>query len=332
MKMVTEREINLIKIRNDQVKKEYFARDIKKGLSTEQKYIPSVYFYDKKGSILFEEICDLVEYYQTRTEASILREYSKKIAEDLPSNVDIIELGSGSSVKTKILLEAFLNKNKKVRYFPIDISGKFLLETAHKLIDSYSNIDIKPIAGQYENGLKYIYKTYPNSQKTILWLGSSIGNMDTDESLSFMKHAYRLFSKKDKMFIGMDLKKDIDVLERAYNDAKGVTAEFNLNLLNRINSELGGEFKINNFSHRAIYNNNNSRIEMHLVCTNTHKVKINDLDMIVKFNKGEYIHTENSHKYSIKDIDKLASDSGFKVRSQMLDKNNLFSLNEFIKK
>ncbi len=328
---ITKNKIELISLKSDDLKSEHFAKDILYGLSKKQKTIPPLYFYDKKGSEIFENICDLDEYYQTRAETQILQKFSEKIAANSRSNTDIIELGSGSSVKTKILLDAFILKNGFADYFPIDISGKFLLESSQLLSESLPELNINPIAARYNAGLEYIFNKKLKSPKLVLWLGSSIGNLNKDESTSFLRNIYSIFKGNDRILIGMDLKKDRQILENAYDDSLNVTADFNLNLLSRINSELAGRFDLSKFKHIAIYNENKGGIEMHLVSLTVQDVFIGALNKTFYFEKDEYIHTENSYKYNFEDILNLAKGSGFKLINHWLDDRNLFSLNEFIK-
>lgn len=327
----SQNKINLIRIKSSAETINRFAQDVKKGLSAKQKSIPAVYFYDQKGSELFEKICGLEEYYQTRKESQIILDHAEEIALNSSEIADIIELGSGSSIKTKILLESFLIHNNSINYFPIDVSEEILYESAKNLNEIYTDLYIFPVADRYIAGLKYIYDTHPDSAKLLIWLGSSIGNLDRNESINFLKNMSNLFGNKDRLLIGMDLKKDADFLESAYNDSKGITAEFNLNLLNRINDELKGEFIISNFYHRAVYNKKAGRIEMHLVSKIKQDVYIGSLDQKFHFDKDEYIHTENSYKYDLKDIKNLASRSGFRLINHWTDDNQLFSLNEFVK-
>ncbi len=329
---MTKNKIELISLKSDNLKSEHFANDILDGLSKKQKTIPSIYFYDKKGSEIFENICYLDEYYQTRAEAQILEKFSEKIATNSSKDTDIIELGSGSSVKTRILLDAYILKNGYVNYFPIDISGKFLLESSQLLSESLPGLNINPIAARYNAGLEYIFSKNDKSPKLVLWLGSSIGNLNKDESTSFLRNINSIFKENDRILIGMDLKKDRQTLENAYNDSLNITAEFNLNLLSRINSELSGQFDLSNFKHRAVYNEEKGKIEMHLVSLTKQDVFIGALNKSFHFEKDEYIHTENSYKYNFEDILNLAKDSGFKLTNHWLDDKNLFSLNEFIKK
>ena len=329
--MKATNKINLIQLSTDIQTNNLFLQDIDKGLSAVQKQIPSVYFYDKKGSELFEQICTLDEYYQTRTETKILKKYSTHIANSCTPDTDIIELGSGSSTKTKILLEAFLKKNGNATYYPIDISAKFLLESSKQLSNSLNKLNIKPIAGRYKNGLEYIFNLNPHTPKLVIWLGSSIGNLSRHDSVIFLQSIYSIFNTGDKLLIGMDLKKDIKVLLEAYNDNKGITAAFNKNLLLRINTELGGEFDLNLFEHRAIYNKIEGRIEMHLISKVNQNIFIKALDKSFHFEKQEYIHTENSYKYNLKEIDEMSKKAGFKFEYHRLDNKKLFSLNEFIK-
>jgi len=288
-----------------------FAEDIKEGLSKSQKSIPCVYFYDARGSELFELICSLPEYYPTRTEASILRNCADEMAAFF-NDINIIELGSGSSVKTRILIDAFIKQNGETTYRPIDVSKSILQQSAENLEGIFSDLNVIPFTGFYEDGLQNSISE-ENEQDLILWLGSSIGNL---ERCSFF-------------LIGIDLRKDKKILEDAYNDSQGITADFNKNLLSRINAELGADFNLDYFDHSAVYNEEQGRIEMRLVCSKDHQIYINTLDEEFSFAAGESIHTENSYKYSLEEIDNLARGVGFNLDKQWIDDDNLFSLNLF---
>jgi L-histidine N-alpha-methyltransferase len=303
-----------------------FAKDVFQGLSAPKKYIPPVYFYDDTGSELFEKICQQSEYYLTRTEAEILENHSSELATLFSKHTSLIELGSGSAQKTRYLIEAFLTYYGKVEYFPIDVSESILLKSSTQLKESYPSIKIKPVVALYKDGISQI-NTHTVNPKLVIWLGSSIGNFETEKAVKLLKKIGQNLSDADRILIGMDLRKDREILEKAYNDSAGITANFNLNLLSRINNELCGNFSLKNFKHIALFNDVAGRIEMYLESLNQQNVKIVDLDLEVNFNKNERIHTENSYKYTLEEINYLSNSAGLKLYRQWFDSNQWFSLN-----
>ena len=292
-----------------------FAKDIDKGLKDTPKHIPCLYFYDYKGSLLFEEICQLPEYYLTRAETDILETYSEEIISYFPSDTLLVELGSGSSIKTQLIIEELLNQHNKASYSPIDISQRMLSESSISLLEKYPNLEIISVAAEYDEGLRQL-EMHNERPKLILWLGSSIGNFKPEEAIDFLKNIVKILSPNDFFLFGFDLQKEKNLLVKAYNDSQEVTAEFNLNLLSRINRELGGEFDLDKFMHQAVYNEEKNRIEMYLISTCEQEIYIADLNSCYHFNKNERIHTENSYKFSLKDIDSLADRVGIKVFKQ----------------
>lgn len=305
-----------------------FAKDVKQGLSADPKYLSSKYFYDEKGSQLFEQITDLEEYYLTRAEHDILKSKSTEIASLFKDDVSLIELGSGSSLKTRLLIDAFLRRFGNLHYIPVDISQTILEESSLNLLNDFQNLDILAINATYKKGLKII-ATKTESPRLVLFLGSNIGNFTKRKATHFLQGIREVTTASDRLLIGIDLKKSRAVLESAYDDAMGVTAAFNLNVLTRINRELGGKFDLAKFEHLSIYNDELGRIEMHLASKADQTVHIKDLNLDIQFKKGESIHTENSHKYSFDDIDELANSAGFKTEKRWLDSNEQFSLNLF---
>ena len=305
-----------------------FSEDVKTGLTSESKYLPFVYFYDHIGSQLFEQICELPEYYLTRTEADILETNADDIASQFSEETVLVELGSGSSTKTRILIEAFLERQSLAHYTPIDVSHKMLEESSYSLLEAYPDLEINAIAARYNEGIDHLdIKT--DQQNLITWLGSSIGNFDRSEVTTFLRHIQEIMLPNDRFLVGIDLQKDKTIIENAYNDTRGVTAEFNLNLLTHVNRELGGDFDLENFYHKAIYNEEIGRVEMYLVSNIDQKVFIRELDLEILFTADETIHTEHSFKYSLDDIDTLAEESGLCVEQQWFDAERLFSLNLF---
>ena len=323
-----------------------FANDVAICLASENKRLNPKYLYDHMGSQLFEQICLQPEYYLTRTEASLLKRHAPVITNLVGSNIRIIELGSGSSSKTALLLRYLSSQKNKIFYFPIDISVSILMESTRRLKSQFPNANIIAIRSDYSTGVdraaakcmatdgvrgkkNNINKSNNNSNqysKLILFLGSSIGNFEPMAAISFLRSIRAKLHTNDFLLVGFDLQKDESVLTAAYNDKAGITDKFNLNLLARINRELGGNFKLEKFKHYAFYNREQHRIEMHLVSNTTQKVYIEALDKNFSFGKGDSIHTENSYKYSLDQIAALAKDSGFQIKKEFTDEKRWFNM------
>ena len=301
-----------------------FAEEISSSLNRDSKFIPPKFFYDKKGSDLFEKICTLPEYYPTRTEISIL----KNLQTELPSFIDdsfrLVELGSGASVKTRLVLDIFTKMQQTTEYFPIDIS-EILAESSEQLLRDYENLRITGIIDTYEGGLEFL-KNYDNKNNLILFLGSSFGNFSPADGKIFLEKINSTMKSGDLFLIGLDLVKDSQILESAYDDAQGVTAKFNLNVLSRINDELDADFNLNNFSHYSTYNKEDQRIEMYLKSLVNQSVVISKSNLSLNLKKNELIHTEHSHKYTLDQIKILLEHTGFKINHTWLDENTHFSL------
>jgi len=297
-------------------------QDVIKGLKTDQKYLPSKYFYDDRGSDLFEQICELEEYYPTDCEMEIMRDYINEISDWVGPGVQLIELGSGSSTKTRLLLDHCQNL---AMYVPVDISGSFLQEIAKSLNHDYPELDIHPMAADYTTPFDVPDSDHVK-KRVVYYPGSTIGNFTRRRAASFMDSVGENLSIGDGLLIGVDLKKEVGVLEAAYNDSKGVTAEFNKNILTRLNRELDSNFDLEQFQHRAFYNSKKGRIEMHLESLADQSVKING--DLVSFRKGETIHTENSHKYSVEEFEEIAG-GYFERRKTWTDKREYFSVHYF---
>lgn len=299
--------------------------EVVKGLGNPQKSLPSKFFYDKNGSELFESICEVEEYYLTRTELRIMEMNIQEISNLLGEQVQLIELGSGSSRKTRILLN---NLEKLDSYVPVDISSKFLAETVEKLKAEYPALQIIPKVTDYTRPFN-LPGTAQNTIKIVFFPGSTIGNFTIERARSFIRIIADVVGGDGGLLIGFDLKKDTRTLENAYNDSEGVTAAFNKNILLRLNRELGADFNPEYFEHRAFYNEMESRMEMHLVSLAEQKVRVNGAEF--HFSKEESIHTENSHKYSIDEFRELSTphfepvktwtDSDNKFCVQLLKKN-----------
>jgi dimethylhistidine N-methyltransferase len=296
------------------------------GLRKAQKELPSKYFYDERGSYLYERICTLNEYYLPRVEMAIMEAHIKEIVELLGPNVCLIEYGCGNCTKTRTLLDNLLDL---AAFVPIDISGEQLLRISQELALSYPELEISPVCADYTSDFELPALKKPNDRTVVYFPGSTIGNFDPIPAKNFLEHVAGVCGADGALLIGVDLKKDPDVLYRAYNDKKGVTASFNLNLLERINRELGGDFQLNNFRHHAFYNPGESRIEMHIVSLRKQVVHLGDSS--IPFSKDESIWTESSYKYSLDDFKQLAVDAGFQVEKVWTDERQWFSVQYLVR-
>lgn len=307
-----------------------FADDVRAGLTASPKHLSCRFFYDERGSQLFDAICELPEYYPTRCERRILADNADAIAASLPECQSIVELGSGSASKTRKLIKSFHHSRRKLRYMPIDISPAPLISSSELLLADFPRLSIVAVAAEYRPAFT-ILDAHADSPKLILWLGSSIGNFDPDSAASFLKELVERTGPNDHFLIGMDLQKDTRTLERAYNDQQGVTAEFNKNLLRRINRELGGDFDLDRFEHVAHYNREWGRIELHLRSNRRQRAAIDRLQLEIEFEESETIHTENSYKFTRQDIERLSGEAGLTLDRQWFDPHRQFSLNLFSK-
>ncbi|MGM0546532.1 MAG: L-histidine N(alpha)-methyltransferase [Bacteroidota bacterium] len=289
------------------------------GLKREQKQLPSKYFYDERGSELFEEITEQDEYYLTRTELDIMQNNMPDIIRTIGSDVVLMELGSGSSKKTRLLLD---HLSCITAYIPVEISDQFLELVVQSLTDDYPDLTVNPISTDYTQpfDLPEINQRY--SQLVVFYPGSTIGNFRPTEAKQFLNTISDLMEPEDAMLIGVDLKKDTDVLEAAYNDRKGVTARFNKNILRHINRKLDSNFNPDNFKHHTFLNADEGRIEMHLIAKEDHSIKVAGEKF--SFQEGESIHTENSYKYSLDEFEELVY-PWFTVEEVWTDSNNYFS-------
>lgn len=296
-----------------------FREDVIAGLSLPQKSLSPKYFYDAEGSRLFEAICRLKEYYPTRAELALTRANIRAIARFAGRRSTLIEYGSGEGMKSRLLIDAL----RPSAYIPVDISGDALRAAAAKLRRRFSWLDIRPVHGDFSQPLK-IPMAQAKGRRVVYFPGSTIGNLAPEEAHAFLRMTRGQLGPGGAMLVGVDLKKDANVLHAAYNDARGVTAAFNLNLLARINRELGGNFRLQRFRHYAFYNVSVGRIEMHLGSLVPQAVNIGRHRF--SFDAGESIHTENSYKYSIEGFRALAHSAGFKGGKVWLDRRGLFSL------
>ena len=301
-----------------------FVDELSSSLNQKQKSIHPKFFYDKNGSDLFEKICKLSEYYLTRTEISKLRKLDDKLLAYMNEEFRLVELGSGSSYKTRILLSMLEKLQKHVEYFPIDIST-ILKESATTLLDDYENLHMTGIIDNYESGLKFV-KNYDDKKNLIVFLGSSFGNFDYEPGLRFLDKINSSMKGGDLFLIGLDLAKDKNVLEHAYDDSHGITAQFNLNVLSRINSELDSNFNVDKFAHHVIYNESENRVEIYLRSLENQQVNITKAGIMLQIKRNELIHTENSYKYTIPKIKKMFSRTGFRIRDMWFDEKRYFCL------
>ncbi len=297
-----------------------FLADVLQGLSEPQKRLPSKYFYDERGSKLFDHICALDEYYPTRTELKLLGDCAPALAARAGPDLTLVEFGSGSNKKVRILLD---HLESPAAYAPIDISREHLLASAREVADDYRNVKVVPICADFTRpvGLPDMIAT---ARLLGLFPGSTIGNFDPDPAVEFLQRAAETLGPGAGFLIGVDLKKDKKILHAAYNDAKGVTAEFNLNLLHRMNRELGADFDLAAFDHIAPYNAEMGRVEMHLVSRTAQTLHIGGTAFA--FSAGETIHTENSHKYTVEEFQALAGKAGWAAIDAWVDDDALFSI------
>lgn len=299
---------------------EDFLTDVLDGLSSTPKTLPCKYFYDQRGSQLFDRICELPEYYPTRTEAYILQQYAPAISAAIGEGATLIEFGSGSSTKTVPLLKA---AQDLAAYVPLDISRDHLLETAADLRDRLPGLCIKPVVADFTAEIQ-LPEEISEVRRAVFFPGSTIGNFPPEEAIELLRRIADLVGTDGGLVIGIDLEKDLNVLEPAYYDSQNVTAAFNLNLLHRINRELDANIRVEDFAHIAFYNRELSRIEMHLRSLKQQTIQIENHEF--DFDKDETIHTESSHKYTIERFAQMAAKAGFQVQQVWTDTREWFAV------
>lgn len=302
-----------------------FARDVISGLSRKQKSIPPKYFYDERGSALFESITRTREYYPTRTELSILETRGREIAQHVPAGAALLEFGSGSSAKIRALLRAL---DKLQVYVPVDISPEFLAAEASDLRKDFLHLTVLPVAADFTQPFA-LPAAASNRPRAGFFPGSTIGNFEPRDAGKFLRHAANVLGKSSLFIVGVDLVKDEQILNDAYNDAEGVTAAFNLNLLARMNRELGADFDLAAFEHRAFFNTRLSRIEMHLESTRAQRVSV--CGRSFDFAEGETIHTECSYKYTLPGFAALARNHGWSTAQSWTDPDEFFSVHALVR-
>jgi L-histidine N-alpha-methyltransferase len=322
-KYVVSTKLQYFKPHATKIEKTY-AEEISSSLNRDSKFIDPKYFYDKKGSDLFEKICSLPEYYPTRTEISILKQLRDELPSYLDENFRLVELGSGTSVKTRLILDILVKLQDTTEYFPIDIS-EILTESSEQLLKDYDGLHITGLIDTYEGGLQFL-KNFDDKKNLIIFLGSSFGNFSPNEGCEFLKKINSTMKSDDLFLIGLDLVKDKQILESAYDDSQGITAEFNLNILSRINDELDADFSLKNFLHYAIYNEKKQRVEMYLKSLVNQSVIVSKSNLLLNLEKNELIHTEHSHKFTLSQISELLGSAGFQIKQTWLDDNKHFSL------
>jgi dimethylhistidine N-methyltransferase len=312
-----------------------FGEDVRQGLTATPKVLQPKYFYDELGSLLFGAICALPEYYVFRAESEILRARAGEIAAWLPGPVRIVELGSGDARKTRLLIDALIVRQGSLDYLPIDVSPTALVQSAEELLSAYPNLRVTGWVADYHAALRAIgdeSRASGNSgnrykHTLVLFLGSTLGNMEPADRSGMLRSVRGLLNPGDAFLLGIDLKKPESVLIPAYDDPLGVTAAFNLNVLGRINRELGGEFDLRTFRHQARYDRELGRIEMHLESLRDQAVPIRGIDLEARFQAGETIHTESSHKFDPDQIAALAAEAGMELRWSWFDRAKQFSSN-----
>jgi len=321
--LINDQDVTLLDFFLDlQPKKEDFSQAALKGLSLPEKSIPPKFFYDEKGSQLFDLICETPEYYITRTEVSLLKSIQSDIRLLVTPGSSVVEYGCGSSHKIRALLSALTDP---AIYIPIDISKSHLITTAREVAVRYPKLKVGAICADFSGPIRWPEKvTSKTSERLAFFPGSTIGNQSPREALLFLKNVQGMVGKEGKLLIGVDTKKDENILWKAYNDSQGHTANFNLNLLRRIKNELEAEISISEFFHDAFYNSEFGRIEMHLKSKIKQNVRINGVNY--SFETGESIHTENSYKYSKDEFIQLAKKSGFELLKVWSDDENLFAI------
>lgn len=300
------------------------CRAITVGLGSSPKRIPTHFLYDRTGSELFERITELPEYYPTRTERSILERRAGEILEAVGPGAAIVEFGSGSCAKTRLLIEAALRKGPMLRFMPIDISFEFLKASSGELLRDYPGLCVSALGAEYFDAADALPEH--DGPRLVLFLGGNIGNLEREEAIDFLSRLRRGMRAEDRLLVGIDLVKEKSLLEAAYNDAEGVTALFNLNLLHRINRELDGRFDPDAFYHWAPYDEAEARIEMRLYSRGAQRVSVEAIDRVFEFADGEYIHTEWSHKYTPRSFAALCAPAGLCIDHLWSDNQNWFGL------
>ncbi|MBO9703782.1 MAG: L-histidine N(alpha)-methyltransferase [Sporocytophaga sp.] len=316
------------------ISQENFAEDLIKGLSSIPKYLPSRYLYDDKGDVLFQKIMNLEEYYLTRAEFQILQNNKEDLLDyfiHYNKPFDLIELGAGDGLKTRILLKFLTDKNAAFQYIPVDISGNILKLLSSELRKEFPDLVLKPHCNDYFSAMSELRK-FEGKRKVVLFMGGNIGNFSLQESINFYNELNKSLLAGDLVLTGFDLKKDPRLILKAYDDSEGITAKFNLNLLERINKEFSGDFKTENFSHFPYYDPTTGECKSFLLSTVNQSVRLKALDLNISFRAWESIQTEVSKKYSENEIEALADLTGFAKIHNFYDDNKYFTDSLWVKK
>lgn len=318
-----ERRLTVEQCRGTESESDVMAREVRQGLRAEPKWLPCKYFYDERGADLFEQITQLPEYYQTRTELEILQSIADRVIGEFRFE-ELIEIGSGSSTKTQTLLDAMARLGCLVRYVPLDISEAMLRECSLALLTRYPTLHVHALAGDF---LQHLGQVPPAAgRRLVIFLGSTIGNLDVDERTPFLQNVRSLLREEDAFLLGLDLVKDVQRLEDAYNDRAGVTAEFNRNILRAINRGLGANFDVEAYRHYAFYNQEEARIEMHLVPDAPQTVFLARIALTIDIEKGETIRSEISCKFTRESAREMLASAGFRLDGWYTDPGDLFGL------
>lgn len=301
-----------------------FAREVEEGITGFPKTLPCKLFYDATGSELFEEITRLPEYYLTRTELAILRARGAEMVTAAGPNVTVVELGAGTAAKTCTLLDALARRQMRVAFYPVDISPAALSEARERVSAQCPNVSVKPVVADFAQGFSFLRDI--RGRKLVLYLGSSIGNFDPEAAVAMLTQVREELDPGDALLLGTDLVKDPAILVPAYDDALGVTAEFNKNVLHRLNRDLGADFDVNSFRHIALWNPVRSRMEIYLESLRAQVVTLRLLQLTVRIHAGERIHTENSYKYTMPMVREMLADAGFSLERTWFDPRKWFAL------
>jgi dimethylhistidine N-methyltransferase len=301
------------------------AAELRQALSARQKALPCKYLYDPAGADLFERICDLPEYYLTRTETAILQEHADDMIALCPPGLTLVELGSGSARKTRLLIEACLRRQRTLTFFALDIARESLEQAGRALLADHPALRYVGLQGEFAQGLEHL-RRQEGPPRLVAFLGSTVGNFTEDELGTFLAGVRAALRPQDRFLLGLDVRKDPSILVPAYDDAAGVTAEFNLNLLARLNREYGADFDLAAFAHRAVFNERRGRVEMHLVSRRAQAVRLPGLGLELTFREGETVHTENCYKHTREGMRALLAGHGLGVRGAFADARGWFCL------
>ncbi|MFB6346796.1 MAG: L-histidine N(alpha)-methyltransferase [bacterium] len=308
----------------DDLSRDTLAETVRNGFEKSPRQLPPRVLYDGRGSALYREICNLSDYYPAQKEEFILNEFADEIVQEVGFPQTITELGCGSAEKTRGIIETLIEENQSLDYEMIDISDEQLREAAESVVEEYDSLTVTAVAGDYISGLERLPEI--DGSRVLLFLGGSLGNFDPEDAESFLRTVRQSVQSSEGILVGVDLVKDPEIIEQAYNDSEGVTAQFNKNILRRINKELGGRFRPEKFRHEAPFVEEKSRIEMRLVSEVKQRVFVEGLSRSYEFDSGDYIHTESSYKYEIESFEQLVERAGYELHRYWTDPAEHFAL------